>query len=427
MDNLFPFLRASQSRYLFVDMNAFFASVEQQEVTAYRNQPVIVVPVLVDTTCAIAASYEAKACGIKTGTSVQEARRLCPPVRVVEARPELYLNYHARIVEILRAQFPTVKILSVDEMACRMSPYYKTIEAETRVAQTLKQNLAAELGDHMRCSVGIAPNVFLSKTASERMKPNGLTIWDDQNLPDALFSCRLIDLPGIGRGIERRLKATGIETVERLWEASESDLRRAWGSVVGARWYYMLRGSQECDYAGMVPEGQPRKSAGHSHVLPPEHRTLAGAKRILLELAGRALKRLRAYNQLTSAVQITIKYRAGKNTVRPQESSVWTRRSRKHLPANDETTWFNILRPLLTDAPDKAPFASPSFVSVTFSDLLDHRDRNLSLFDDIEEKVELAKVVDGLNRRFGNKVWIGALGQKERVPRRIAFGAPNRD
>src|SRR2546423_5156447 len=119
------------TRWLFLDMNAFFASVEQQEKPALRGRPIIVAPVMADTTCAIAASYEAKAFGIRTGTQVREARRLCPGLEVVPSRTAIYRSYHQRLVELLNDRFATVKVLSVDEMACRLSPLLRETKRET--------------------------------------------------------------------------------------------------------------------------------------------------------------------------------------------------------------------------------------------------------------------------------------------------------
>ncbi len=112
----------SANRWLFLDMNSFFASVEQQENPALRGKPTIVVPVLSDTTCAIAVSYEAKAFGIKTGTGVKEAKSLCSSLNIVSGRTGIYRRYHKGIVEVLNEFFATIRVLSVDEMACRISP-----------------------------------------------------------------------------------------------------------------------------------------------------------------------------------------------------------------------------------------------------------------------------------------------------------------
>lgn len=364
MDTLFPFLR-SRSRVLFIDMNAFFASVEQQDRPELRNKPIAVAPVLTDNTCCIAASYEAKAYKIRTGTSVRDALKRCPSLVIVEARPELYLAYHRQIVEIVRQQFQTVKVLSVDEMACRLSPRCRSADEERAVAEQLRFEISTRLGPHMRCSIGVAPNIFLAKVASDRQKPDGLTIWDDGNLPDALFRVPLADLPGIGAAMMRRLREAGIEDTATLWEESEADLRRLWGSIVGARWWHMLRGSLELDYQPALQGTGPRKSVGHSNVLAPEYRSLAGCKEILLELIGKALKRLRAYRQVASGIRLTIEYRTTRGA-RRHESYVWERSSRRHLHANDDITWLKILLPLLQRAPDYAPTSLPYHVSVTF-------------------------------------------------------------
>ena len=197
-------------RAFFLDMNAFYTSVEQQECPAYRGRPTIVVPMLTDNTCAIAASYEAKALGIKTGTDVRMARGTAPGVQVVAARPHLYLEYHHRLVGVLGDYFTRVDVLSIDEMACPVShALYKSAADEEKLARRVKERIAKELGPHLKCSVGVAPNVFLAKVASERQKPDGLTIWNDHNLPGALFECKLGDLPGIGPAMRRRPEGPG--------------------------------------------------------------------------------------------------------------------------------------------------------------------------------------------------------------------------
>ena len=407
-------------RTFFADMNAFYASVEQQECERYRGKPVIVVPVLADHTCAIAASYEAKRLGIKTGTSVELARATSRDLQIVEARPELYLEVHSRLVQILNHHFVTTKVLSVDEMACRVPSLCRNKDDETRLAENVKAHICRELGPHLRCSVGIGPNVFLSKVASDRKKPDGLTIWDESNLPDALFDCKLGDLPGIGSAMKRRLKEAGIDCVQGLFDSSPMELRRIWNSVVGERWYWMLRGSQEADYQPAL-SSTIKKSVGHSNVLAPEHRSVERAKRILLELFSKALKRLRAYDQAASAVQVTIRYRRQRGS-----EGVWTRRSSKHLHANDERTWLRVVRPMLDAVPDLAPTAEPCQVGIVFSGLLLRKDMTLSLFDDDQEQARLAEVVDVLNRKYKGAVGVASLaGGEQQVPERIAFGAPD--
>ena len=430
MQSLFPFVRAAgEPRWLFCDMNAFYASVEQQECAKYRDKPTIVVPLLCEHTCAIAASYEAKQLGIKTGTNVRTAQAICPNLQIVEARPELYLAYHQRLVDILNRHFATIRVLSVDEMACRVPALLcKTLLQEQRLAERIKEQIACDLGPFVKCSIGIAPNVFLAKVASDCRKPDGLTLWTEQHLPDALFALKLTDLPGIGSAMKRRLNEFGIETVQQLWEAEPADLRRVWRSVLGERWYFMLRGSQEADYRPLL-SSDARKSVGHSNVLAPQHRSREGAERILLELFAKALKRLRAYQQVASAVHITVKYHrvqeGGYSRLGWSQQGIWTRKSRKHLHANDEPTWLRVVRPLLQTLPDLAPAAQPAQVSIVFSGLLKCEDTNLSLFPDEEQDSRLMQIIDALNKRRPNSVHVAGLHAPAQVPRRIPFGAPD--
>jgi len=210
-------------------MNCFFAGVEQQEQPKLRGKPVIVVPMNSDTTCAIASSYEARKFGIKTGTIVGEAKKLCPQIQIVEARHQLYVQYHNRIVEILNHFFASVLPLSVDEMACPLCPRQKENAKKNTfslqiLVDALKLKMKTDLGSALTCSVGIAPNIFLAKVASDFQKPNGYTLFEG-NFTDKLFTYELRDLPGIGKNMEVHLFEHGIFTVKDLWNASHEQLR----------------------------------------------------------------------------------------------------------------------------------------------------------------------------------------------------------
>ncbi|MGH8454185.1 MAG: DNA polymerase, partial [Nevskiales bacterium] len=108
-------------RALYIDFNSYFASVEQQDRPELRGKPVAVLPVMTDSTCCIAASYEAKRFGIKTGTNVGEAKRLCPGLVCVQARHELYVEYHQAILKVIDTCIPVDEVRSIDEMACSLT------------------------------------------------------------------------------------------------------------------------------------------------------------------------------------------------------------------------------------------------------------------------------------------------------------------
>src|SRR5450830_2003109 len=260
---------------LYVDFNSYFASVEQQEVPQLRGKPVGVLPVMAETTCCIAASYEAKKHGVKTGTKVHEARKLCPEMIFVQARPELYVRYHHKLIDIVESCTHVEKTLSIDEMVCKLTGSQQIYENALKLAAKIKRAITQNVGDYIRCSIGIAPNTFLSKVASNMQKPNGCVLIESHELPQRLYALRLRDLNGIGKQMEARLNRYKITTIEQLYAANRNQLQTAWGSVEGERMYDKLRGL-EPHYVKNA-----RSSLGHSHVMPPEQRNFTGVKAVL--------------------------------------------------------------------------------------------------------------------------------------------------
>jgi DNA polymerase IV len=266
-------------RSLFVDFNAFFASVEQQEQPQLRGRPVAVVPVLSMNSCCIAASYEAKKHGVKTGTLVHEAQKLCPGIRLVCARPAVYVRYHHRLVELVNQCIPVAFIGSIDEMACELIGRERQRDRAVAIARAIKAKFA-EHTPFIKASIGIAPNHFLAKTATDMQKPDGLTVIERHDLPHILHSLELRELCGIGRAMEMRLHQQDIFTVAQLCDAPVKRLHSVWGSIEGDRYYKKLRGE-------FLPENAPhaKSSISHSHVLAPELRNpdSAGAQEAAAE------------------------------------------------------------------------------------------------------------------------------------------------
>jgi DNA polymerase-4 len=278
--------------WLFLDLNSYFASVEQQTRPELRGRPVAVVPVDTDYTCAIAASYPAKAFGIKTGTMIREARLKCPQLVCVLADHKKYVEFHHRILEELDRHIPVEKIMSVDEVACRLSGEWRTPAGAIALAHRIKQGIAKNVGECLTSSIGISTNRLLAKIASDLHKPDGLTTLHPRELPGRLAHLALHDLPGIGPNMERRLWAARIDSIDDLWAAAPKQLRAIWGSVQGERFWYALRGLE------LPEEATTRWMVGHSHVLAPEHRPASEAgivaRRLLLKAASR-LRRMGYY------------------------------------------------------------------------------------------------------------------------------------
>src|SRR5262249_46435119 len=149
---------------------AFFASVEQQDKPHLRGKPVAVIPTQAETTCCIAASYEAKAFGVKTGTPVWEARKLCPGIRCIVADHRRYVTVHNRIVDAVGSVLPIDRIVSIDEMTCKLKGNDRKLEIATEAALEIKHAIRQKAGDYLRCSIGIGPNNLLAKVASDMKK-----------------------------------------------------------------------------------------------------------------------------------------------------------------------------------------------------------------------------------------------------------------
>lgn len=156
---------------LYVDLNSFFASVEQQLRPELRGRPVGVLPVMADTTCCIAASIDAKRFGIRTGTPVWQARKLCRDIVFVQARPSVYVEIHHRIVAAVESCTPVSAVLSIDEMACDLMGSEREEARAVKLGRQIKQAIYDQVGEVLHSSVGIAPNRFLAKTASNMQKP----------------------------------------------------------------------------------------------------------------------------------------------------------------------------------------------------------------------------------------------------------------
>lgn len=293
------------NRWLYVDFNSYFASVEQQLNPVLRGKPVAVVPVQTDATCAIAASYEAKALGIKTGTPIYEAKKRCPELICVLAQHEAYVDFHHRILAEIENHIPVTKVCSIDEAACRLMSNENSQERANEIAQNIKRGLAARIGEYMKCSIGIAPNRYLAKVAADFQKPDGLTFINASDLPQKLYSLTLRDLPGVGHNMEARLVKLEIRDLRTLCNLDAKQMRKAWGSVWGERMWYYLRGVELPD------EETQRSSIGHSHVMAPELRTSEKARYVARRLTLKAASRLRRMEYTASGISLALRIENG--------------------------------------------------------------------------------------------------------------------
>lgn len=411
--------------WLFVDLNSYFASVEQQDRPELRGKPVGVVPMLADTTCCIAASYEAKAFGVRTGTVVADAKRLCPGIILVEARHELYVQYHHRVVEAVESCLPVTAVCSIDEMACRLMGRERSLLAAIELGRKVKARIRETVGECLRSSVGLATNRYLAKVASDMEKPDGLVALPLDILPEALRGLTLRDLPGVGARTEKRLNERGIRTMDDLMALDCEQAGQLWGSVWGERLWHWLRGE---DFE--MAETDHLKSISHQHVLAPEMRTREKAWAVAHKLLHKAAMRLRASGLWAGSIGLSVGFAVPRGGDTPVSrfgvpSKGWHGEVRLS-ECQDNQTLIGALRRLWDAQPQDAASAHPFFVGVQLGGLVPTRLHTLSLFDalDVEQsRSRLLAAMDELNHKYGMSTLAPAtmLTAYKAAPTRIAF------
>ncbi|MCX5792392.1 MAG: DNA polymerase [Elusimicrobia bacterium] len=388
--------------WLYLDMNSFFASVEQEMNPALRGRPVAVVPLMSDSTCCIAVSYEGKAFGIKTGTNVGEAKRLCPQMKFIEGDHANYIRYHNKIVEAVESCVPVESVCSIDEMACRLTGYQQDMKVAEALAVKIKSTIKTTVGSSLKCSVGLGPNRYLAKIAGDMKKPDGFTVIRPCDLPGILYQLKLRDLPGVGARMEERLNKKGIFTMEKLVSMTAKELEQAWGSVCGEEIWHLLRGEQ------LQEKLSTQRSISHSHVLPPELRNKQGAMRILKKLTDKAATRLRQEGFFASGIQIHVRFIGADS---------WKARCTL-METQDTLAFIHAIKTLWKELPSGQVFA----VGVAMTGLVPEAFHAPSLFED-QRRSKLIKTLDQLNEKFGKDVLhYGATHESAGlVPLRIAF------
>ncbi len=232
---------------LFVDMNSFFASCEQQVNYWLRGRPVAVCVYTGRHGCVIAASVEAKQRGVKTCMRLDEAIAICPDLVPLETHPDRYREYHVKLIDVLKRFSDDVIPKSIDEAVVDLTNYQLVYKDMRQVAGQIKQAIRQDVGDYMRCSIGIAPNAFLAKLASDVQKPDGLTIITPDTIDEVLRALKLTDLPGIGNRMALRLENGGIHTPVDLRHATPERLKAVCKSIVGWQWHVRLNFGGEVD------------------------------------------------------------------------------------------------------------------------------------------------------------------------------------
>ncbi len=404
MDKLADFT-ASPVAFLHVDINSCFATIEQQANPHLRGLPTAVVARFGPSGCILAASYEAKALGIKTGTRLKEALALCPKLNCLLPDPDKYRHVHKLLKQLLLSYTHLVSAWSIDEFNLDLTLNQQLDQDLHYIALDIKDRIKKEIGDYITVSIGLAPSSYLAKIAAGIQKPNGLIVINKDNYLSLYSSLKVTDLCGINHRLASHLYPIGITTVLDLYHAPLDLLKSALGSAAAQYWRLRLRGIQ-VSFTEQAP-----KSFGHSFVLPkplPLPQTIP----ILSQLLQKATRRMRQKNFQAKGLSLYLGYK----DALPFHQYLTVKE-----PFFDDKTALHLLKTLLRSAP-KHSFVKHTAVNCfalsSFSQL------QLSLFTDRLKDSHLTSAIDKINSTWGELTIAStpALLADTHVPDSIGFG-----
>ena len=371
-------------------MDSFYASVEQQLKPELCGRPVGVTAVDHDAGAIVAASYDAKALGIRVGTRIYEAKKLCPNIALVGARHRVYVRMNQKIAKAIDQIAEVERIRSVDEFQIRLSAVDYDLDRAIEKAKAIKALIKQKAGPFIGASVGLGPNHLLAKIAGKLEKPDGLSWLSPDNMPDRIADMPLDKLPGIAKGVHRKLAAAGVHTIPDLYCLDPRHARMIWHSVEGERFVRALQGED-------IPLMPTRRNGyGNSKVLAPENRTLPNAYFVSRWLVEKATARLRRDGYLARYFSIQV-------SCRPKG---WWADGITTFPSQDTLHFLALHKALWRRFYDRTGCREYLSVGVQLGRIERLEDRMPDLFLPLPQasrskREALGKVVDNINRRYG--------------------------
>lgn len=369
---------------LHLDMDAFFASVEQRDHPELRGRPVLVAwdrPRSIVTT----ASYEARPFGCRSAMPISVAKRLCPHAAIVPPRMEVYAEASARVMAMLEEISPLVEPLSIDEAFVDLTGTERLLGPARGVAERVRARIRDELS--LTASVGIAPNKFLAKLASDLRKPDGLTVVREEDVERLLGPLPVSRLWGVGPKAEERLAADGIRTIADLRGRGGDALERRHGES-GRHWFELAWGR---DDRSVVPDSQA-KSLGQERTFEEDVADADAVRAVLLAETEAVGRRVRRHGLHAREVSVKIRYGDFETITRQATLAA----------ATDVTAELWDAARMLFDRWARGGFRPVRLIGVTAS-RLSEGGRQAGLFDDRthERRRRLDRTTDAIVERFG--------------------------
>lgn len=399
-----PF-NSAPSTLMHLDLNSCFAGIEQQANPLLRGRPVAVAAYTSPNGCILTASVEAKKYGVKVGLRVKEGKALCPGLIILPPDTDKYRFVHLQFKKLLSEYSANFVPKSIDEFVLDFKNYPGFSQGLINVGREIKTKIKSTIGDWLTVSIGIGPNRFLAKQASNLKKPDGLEEINFQNYQSVYSRLTLPELHGINTALTARLNSAGIYTVTDFYQSNLPRLRSAFHSVNSYYWYLRLRG-WEIDAVDFN-----RQSFGNMYSLPQHFSQVSDLSPILHKLVAKVGYRLRTAGYQARGVYLGILYTDG---------TFWHRHRLSSHYLFDSADLFHSAFKNLSHSPRK-PVAN---LAITCFDLIKNNSIQLDLFNYVSRSLRLTSAEDSINQRYGHFVISPAsmLGTADLIPDRIGFG-----
>ncbi len=320
-----------ERKIIHVDMDAFFAAIEQRDDPSLRSKPVVVGGDPDRRGVVAAASYEARAYGIHSAMPSSQARRRCPQIVFVRPNHEKYQEVSAQVMALLREYTPLIEPLSVDEAFLDVTSSVGLFGSARCIGEQIRQRIREGL--QLTASVGIAPNKFLAKLASEEAKPDGLLEVKPEEVLTFLAALPVERVWGVGETRAARLRRLGFTTIGQLQQCAAAELAAQFGKQ-GGELYKLARGIDESP----VQPGRERKSVSHEQTFAEDTNDMVFLEAVLLQLSEQVGRRLRAQELKGRTITLKLRY-ANFRTV--------TRRKTLPQPTDSDKQIYESARALL--------------------------------------------------------------------------------
>ena len=397
-------------------MNSFFASCEQQVNYYLRGRPVGVCVYTGKYGCVIAPSVEAKRAGVKTGMRLNDAIQICPDLVPVETNPARYREFHVKIMNVLKKYAEDVLPKSIDEAVVNLNKYGLMYKDPIQIARRIKEDIKNEVGDWLRCSIGVAPNTFLAKLASDLQKPDGLTVIHPENIDAVLAKLNLQDLPGISSNYARRLERAGITNPLKMRYTSAQVLREIFKSVEGYYWHYRLN-----FYEFDINSHAYKSMQAQRQISKEQRSTVESVEQVFMTLCMRLEQRMVKHGVYCKTIGFTARY---------GEPERWDDYFSIAEPIQDGIELMNLIRERI-DRFEQTYHSKPVFTTdvrslgVTVTNFVKKEDVQPNLFEDRSRQNKLRETVYQIKNKFGDIKLLRAteLSENMVVKDVIGFGS----